>query len=417
MIVAIDSAAPAAPAAGAIMAAAAAPIDDVFAGIDSGINGLTTAEAADRRRTFGPNTVATHQARLGPVVAAQLRSPLLGLLLVAAAVSFVVGERTDAVIIGVIVALSVGLGVVNEYRAAKAADLLHDQVRRKTTVVRDGIAARIDVADLVPGDVVRLRLGDIVPADVRLFDGTGLACDESVLTGESMPIDKTQTGRIDADATPTRLTDLANCALMGTVVHAGTGSGVVVATGHDTEFGKIAAGLRTPNLETEFQAGLRKFSMLLVYVAASLSVVIVARQRRLAPTAARRVTVRACHRRRHHPATAARRRGDQPRHRFAPAGGAQGPGQASGVHRRPRQRRRPVHRQDRHPHHRADQFHASRRPRGPPLRRRPALGPARHGQPGRRPDTRRARRGTARHLTRPAPARSTWPAPTHSTRR
>jgi Mg2+-importing ATPase len=276
MIVATDSAAPTTPAAGGIVAAAGAPLEDVFAGVHSGTNGLTAAEAADRLRTFGPNTVATHKARLGPVVVAQLRSPLLVLLLVAAVVSFIVGERTDAVIIGVIVALSVGLGVVNEYRAAKAADLLHDQVRRKTTVVRNGIAARIDVADLVPGDVVRLRLGDIVPADVRLFDGTGLACDESVLTGESVPIEKTQTARIDAGGTPTRLTDLANCALMGTVVHAGTGSGVVVATGRDAEFGKIAAGLRTPNLETEFQAGLRRFSMLLVYVAASLSVVIVA---------------------------------------------------------------------------------------------------------------------------------------------
>jgi Mg2+-importing ATPase len=87
-----------------------------------------------------------------------------------------------------------------------------------------------------------------VPTDVRLFDGIGLTCDESVLTGESMPIEKTQTARIDAGDTPTRLTDLANCALMGTVVHAGTGSGVVVATGRHAEFGKIAAGLRTPNL-------------------------------------------------------------------------------------------------------------------------------------------------------------------------
>jgi len=276
MIVVTDSAAPVTPAAGGIVAAAGTPLDDVFTAVRSSTNGLSAVEAADRLRTFGPNTVATHKARLGPVVVAQLRSPLLVLLLVAAAVSFVVGERTDAVIIGVIVALSVGLGVVNEYRAAKAADLLHDQVRRKTTVVRDGIAARIDVADLVPGDVVRLRLGDIVPADVRLFDGSGLACDEGVLTGESMPIEKSSAARIDAGETPSRLTDLANCALMGTVVHAGTGSGVVVATGRYAEFGKIAAGLRTPNLETEFQAGLRKFSMLLVYVAASLSVVIVA---------------------------------------------------------------------------------------------------------------------------------------------
>jgi Mg2+-importing ATPase len=276
MSVATDPVAPVPSTGSGVTAASAAPLDAVFTSVRSSADGLTALEAADRLRTFGPNSVASHKARLWPVVVAQLRSPLLVLLLVAAAVSFVVGERTDAVIIGVIVALSVGLGVVNEYRAAKAADLLHDQVQRKATVVRDGVATRIDVADVVPGDVVRLRLGDIVPADVRLFDGTGLACDESVLTGESMPIEKTLTARFDAAGSPTNLTDLANCALMGTVVHAGTGTGVVVATGGRAEFGKIAAGLRTPNLETEFQAGLRKFSMLLVYVAAGLSVVIVA---------------------------------------------------------------------------------------------------------------------------------------------
>ena len=224
MSVATDPVAPAPSTARGVTAASAAPLDAVFTSVHSSTDGLTTLEAADRLRTFGPNTVASHKARLWPVVVAQLRSPLLVLLLVAAAVSFVVGERTDAVIIGVIVALSVGLGVVNEYRAAKAADLLHDQVQRKATVVRDGTATRIDVADVVPGDVVRLRLGDIVPADVRLFDGTGLACDESVLTGESMPIEKTLTTRFDAEVSPTGLTDLANCALMGTVVHAGTGT-------------------------------------------------------------------------------------------------------------------------------------------------------------------------------------------------
>ena len=121
----------------------------------------------------------------------------------------------------------------------------------------------MDVTDLVPGDVVDLRLGDIVPADVRLLAVSGLECDESVLTGESLPVDKY------TDPTPagTALAELSGCALMGTVVHAGSGRGVVVATGARTEFGKIAAGLSTHQLDTEFQVGLRKFSMLLVYVA------------------------------------------------------------------------------------------------------------------------------------------------------
>jgi P-type Mg2+ transporter len=150
-----------------VTAAAVADIDDVFASVRSTPDGLSTEQATQRRRTVGPNTVETHRARLWPVLIAQVRSPLLLLLVIAAAVSYVVGEHTDAIIIGVIVTLSVGLGVINEYRAARAADLLHDEVRRQATAWRDGSPVRIDVAGLVPGDVVDLRLGDIVPADLR----------------------------------------------------------------------------------------------------------------------------------------------------------------------------------------------------------------------------------------------------------
>jgi len=134
-------------------------------------------------------------------------------------------------------------------------------------VVRDGEPVEVDVTTLVPGDVVEVRLGDVVPADVRLLTATGLECDESVLTGESLPVDK------NPDPVPagTPLAELTGCALMGTVVHAGSGRGVVVTTGPRTEFGKIAAGLDTRPLDTAFQVGLRKFSMLLVYVAGALT--------------------------------------------------------------------------------------------------------------------------------------------------
>jgi P-type Mg2+ transporter len=229
--------------------------------------GLSAREAARRLAEWGPNAVSTHRARFLQVLWHQLRSPLLALLLIAALASYFVGERSDAVIIGVIVGLSVGLGFVNEYRAEKAAEALHDQVHHESVVVRDGQATSVDVTDLVPGDIVQLRLGDIVPADIRLLDVSALECDESVLTGESLPVDK------DTEPAPpgSALADLTGCALMGTIVHAGDATGVVVATGARTEFGKIAAGLSTHQLDTEFQVGLRKFSMLLVYVAGSLT--------------------------------------------------------------------------------------------------------------------------------------------------
>ncbi|MET3803284.1 Mg2+-importing ATPase [Nakamurella sp. UYEF19] len=229
--------------------------------------GLSAPEAARRLGRYGPNAVSSHRARWWPVLWHQLRSPLLALLLVAAAASYLIGERSDALIIGIIVGLTVGLGFGNEYRAEKAAQALHSRIRHEALVVRDGVPVRVDVATLVPGDVIELKLGDVVPADLRLIHVTGLACDEAVMTGESMPVEKV----VGASAAGTALADLVGCALMGSVVHAGSGRGVVVATGASSEFGKIAAGLGTRQLETVFQVGLRKFSLLLVYVAGGLT--------------------------------------------------------------------------------------------------------------------------------------------------
>jgi P-type Mg2+ transporter len=254
-----------------VTSAALAPTAEVLRGFGVTVErGLSGEQAVRRLAEYGPNAVASHRARLLSVLWHQLRSPLLGLLMVAAVASFLVGQRSDAVIIGVIVGVSVGLGFVNEYRAEKAAEALHDQIRHETVAVRDGRPSRVDVTDLVPGDVIELRLGDVVPADVRLVAVTGLECDESVLTGESLPVDK-HTAPVPAG---TALAELAGCALMGTVVHAGSATGVVVATGPRTEFGKIAAGLDTHPLDTGFQVGLRKFSMLLVYVAGALTTTI-----------------------------------------------------------------------------------------------------------------------------------------------
>jgi P-type Mg2+ transporter len=251
-----------------IMSAATLPAADVLRehGVTAG-EGLSGEEVARRQARYGPNAVSSHRARLLPVLWHQLRSPLLGLLLAAAIASYFVGERSDAVIIGVIVGLSVGLGFVNEYRAEKAAEALHSQIRHQTVVIRGGRPITVDVTTLVPGDVVELRLGEIVPADIRLFAVSGLECDESVLTGESLPVDKNT-----IPVSPgTALAELSGCALMGTVVHAGSAGGIVVATGARTEFGKIAAGLNTHQRDTGFQIGLRRFSMLLVYVAAALT--------------------------------------------------------------------------------------------------------------------------------------------------
>lgn len=246
--------------------AARMPTEAVLARLGSAPGGLTSRQAHERGSRFGYNVVATHRSGAGRVLARQVRSPLLMLLVVAAVASYFLGERSDAVIIGVIVLLSVGLGFTNEYRAERAAEALHAQIRRRTTVLRDGAPVSVDVRELVPGDVVEVHLGDIVPADLRLLTVSGLECDESVLTGESLPAEKWTDPVGDSS-----LAGLRCCALMGTVVHGGSARGVVVGTGAHSRFGRIAADLGTRHLDTEFQVGLRRFAMLLVSVAGVLT--------------------------------------------------------------------------------------------------------------------------------------------------
>jgi Mg2+-importing ATPase len=247
--------------------AAALEVSDVFARLGSGTGGLTADEAGRRLRAVGPNAVRSYRARAWPVLLSQLRSPLLLLLAVAALASAFLGQGSDAVIIGVILVASVGLGFFNEYKAAKTAEALHSSIRHRCVTWRDGHPRTVDVTELVPGDVADLELGRVVPADLRLVAVSGLECDESVLTGESLPAEKS----VKPVAAGSPLAELGCCALMGTVVRAGSGTGVVVATGGAAEFGRIARDLGEGQPETEFQAGLRKFSMLLVQVAAVLT--------------------------------------------------------------------------------------------------------------------------------------------------
>ena len=246
--------------------AAALGADDVLARLGSGTPGLPEDEAARRLRVVGPNAVRSHRVHALSVLASQLRSPLLVLLAVTALASAFLGQTSDAVIIGVILAASVGMGFFNEYKAAKTAEALHSSVRHSCVALRDGHPRTVDVTELVPGDVVDLQLGQVVPADLRLLAVAGLECEESVLTGESLPAEKSA----EPVAAGTPLAELSCCALVVTVVRAGSGTGVVVATGGDAEFGRIAVGLGQQP-ETEFQVGLRKFSMLLVQVAGVLT--------------------------------------------------------------------------------------------------------------------------------------------------
>ncbi|MEU7143935.1 magnesium-translocating P-type ATPase [Nocardia sp. NPDC046473] len=251
-----------------VLAAGAMPIEAVLSALAVAETGLSTQESHARLRTAGANAIRSHQARILPVLLRQLRSPLLLLLAVTATASFFLGQRTDAIIIGLILTTSVGLGLFNEYRAERAAEAMHDRIQHHATVIRDGTARSVPVADVVPGDVVEVRLGQLVPADLRLLTTTALQCDESVLTGESLPVEKS----VEPVPVGTTLAELTGCALMGTVVSAGQGRGVVISTGGSTVFGRVALGLGKRQPDTAFQIGLRQFSLLLVSVAAVLTI-------------------------------------------------------------------------------------------------------------------------------------------------
>ncbi|MDT5334418.1 MAG: P-type Mg2+ transporter, partial [Mycobacterium sp.] len=246
---------------------ASAPVEQVLRWLDSSPDGLSSVEASARLVRNGPNAIRTHRVSAVAVLGRQLRSALLALLAATAALSFVLGDSTQASIIIAILVASVALGFVNEYRAERATAELHSRVHHTALVRRDGHFTKVDVTDLVLGDVIRLSLGEAVPADVRLIDVTGLECNESILSGESTAAEKWPQQVNPGGA----LADSTDLAFMGTIVSAGDGVGVVYATGMHAEFGRIAAGLGERHPETDFQAGLRRFSYLLLWVALTLT--------------------------------------------------------------------------------------------------------------------------------------------------
>ena len=269
-------------------AVAALPAADVLAHLDTTASGLSSTEAAARLTRFGPNSLRTHRVSGWGVLRRQLNNAVLALLAVTAVVSFFLGDNTQALIIGIILTISVGLGFVNEYRAEQASAALHSSVRHNAVVRRDGRSCKIDVNQLVPGDVIDLTLGELVPADVRLLTVNTLECNESILTGESAPAEKSAEpappGTALADSVPWSNSSSSlrsasslyptDLAYMGTVVSAGSATAVVYATGLRAQFGQIAAGLGERQPETDFQVGLRRFSYLLLWVALTLTVLI-----------------------------------------------------------------------------------------------------------------------------------------------
>lgn len=218
-------------------------IDQVFSELESNANGLTPEEASIRLKDFGYNELEEKKGT-SPLILllSQFKSLLIVILVVAAVVSASMGEIVEAIAIIVIVILAGMLGFLQEYKAGKAIEALKKMASPTAIILRGGNELIIPAREVVPGDILFLKTGDKVPADARLIEVVNLQIDEASLTGESMPVEKNDL-RLREEKLP--LGDRKNMAYSGTIVTYGRSKAFVVATGMQTEFGKIADMLQT----------------------------------------------------------------------------------------------------------------------------------------------------------------------------
>ena len=236
-------------------------------------SGLPAAEAGDRLKTYGPNTLkgASHSSAV-LLFLSQFKSPITLLLIAAALLSMGLGDLTDAVIILIIILISSGLGFWQEKGAAHAVEELLKMVQIRCRLVRGGVEKEWPMEMVVPGDVVVLSAGDVIPGDSLLLDSRELFVDEAAFTGETFPVEK-NAGIVAAD---TPLSGRSNTLFMGSHVISGKARALVVRTGRHTEFGKISDRLRLRSPETDFEKGIRRFGYMLMEITLLLVLIIFA---------------------------------------------------------------------------------------------------------------------------------------------
>lgn len=236
------------------------PQDNLLAALGSTPNGLSAAEARRRLEEFGPNLLeAKEEATTLGLFLNQFKSPIVVILLFATGVSAVLKDWIDALIILAIVLGSALLSFIQEYSASTAAEKLRAQVTIKASVLRDGSQESIPAEEVVPGDVVLLSAGSLVPADGVVLEARDFFVNQAVLTGETFPVEKNP-GPVAAQAS---LAERTNCVFMGTNVRSGSAQALIVQTGTATAFGHIAERLTLRPPETEFERGIQRLGYLL----------------------------------------------------------------------------------------------------------------------------------------------------------
>lgn len=245
----------------------------LFTELNTSGNGLTPADAGQRLKQYGANTIeAQQQATAFRLLLSQFKSPLVLILIFAAIVSGIVGEWVDASIVLAIILGSTILGFVQEYTASNAVEKLRSQVTLKSNLLRGGQPQMLPSEQVVPGDVVMLSAGSLIPADGLVLEANDFFVNQAVLTGETFPVEK-KPATVPENAS---LSQRINCVFRGTSVSSGTAQVLIVQTGKATVFGQVAERLRLRPPETEFERGIRHFGNLLTQVMLVMVVIVLA---------------------------------------------------------------------------------------------------------------------------------------------
>ncbi|MGD9538956.1 MAG: cation-transporting P-type ATPase [Alphaproteobacteria bacterium] len=250
----------------------AASVDELLTTLATSRAGLAAEEAAARLSTYGPNSLP-EAARRHPVLRflAQFNNTLIYFLLAAAVAAWILGHHIDAAVIVAVVTINAIVGYIQEDKAEKALSAIRKMISPRASVWRDGRRTSVPVAEIVPGDLVIVEAGDRVPADLRLIRARGLLIDEAMLTGESVAAEKQE----DSVAKDAPLGDRLCMAFSGTLVAAGQGTGVVVATGMRTEIGRISALIEgVEQLTTPLLRQINRFGQRFTWVAISAAVLL-----------------------------------------------------------------------------------------------------------------------------------------------
>src|SRR6202162_2453504 len=245
-----------------VVESAALDAAGVYARLRTRPEGLTTEDAEERLAEHGPNVLAKDQrAGIGRLLWHAVLTPLVVRLAVLASISFATGDARAGIVMSLMIALGVGLKLIQEARADSAAARLKAMISVTATVIRAGAPREIPVAQLVPGDVVQLAAGDMIPGDVRVVAAKDLFVIQGSLTGESFPVEKFE---VEKNAAATAPIELPSIAFLGTSVESGSALAVVVATGRDTYLGGMAQSLSEQRTQTAFDKGIARFTWLMV---------------------------------------------------------------------------------------------------------------------------------------------------------